>query len=89
MSPIRRNEQMNMIRREPQAYVCEYDASFNPEYEAWADPGSVTTDAVWIASKHTYDGDNNLTKTEWAQDSNGLTAGFTNQADSLSTLTYV
>ena len=87
--PIRRNESMNMMRREPQAYVAEYDANDNVEYEAWADPGSLTTESVWICAKNTYNAKSLQTKLEWAQDSNGKAADFTNKANNLSGLDYV
>jgi len=86
--PKRRNEMETMTRSEPFAYIAEYDGDDNVEYEAWAVPGSATTSAVWVCAKHTYT-TLNLTKTEWAQDSDGKIADFTNQADGLSGLTYV
>ena len=97
MGTKRRNEQLSMIRQEPQAYVAEYDSNGNVEYEAWANPGAITSDSVWIACKHTYDSNNLLIKTEWAQgtrtdiDGNSVTeaATFINAANNLSGLTYV
>lgn len=93
----RRNEVMSMIRQEPFAYVAEYDDNQNVEYEAWAAAGSSTSSAVWIAAKHTYDSNFNLTQTQWAQgtrtdrDGNTVTeiGTFINLATSLSSLTYV
>ena len=87
--PKRRNEVETMTRSEPFAYICEYDASFNPEYEAWSDPGAALTDEKWICAKHTYDVNNSLTRTQWAVDANGMIAGFTNAGNNLSGLTYV
>jgi len=86
--PRRHNEMETMVRSEPFAYIAEYDSDNNVEFEAWAPAGAATTSAVWICAKHTYSS-LNLTKTQWAQDSNDKIADFTNQADSLSSLTYV
>jgi hypothetical protein len=85
--PKNRNEIEAMVRTTPYAYIAEYDADNNVEYEAWADPGTAATTAKWICAKHTYSS-LNLTKTQWAQDSDGKVADFTNLASSLSTLTY-
>ena len=86
--PQRRNEQTTQNRSEPFAYIAEYDGDGNVEFEAWADPGTETTDEKWICAKHTYSS-LNLTKTQWAKDSSNITAGFTNAANALSGLDYV
>ena len=93
--PQRRNELTTMMRSEPFAYVAEYDANGNVEYEAWAAVGASMANSVWIAAKNTYNASNQLTRTKWAKDSNNKTADFTNAAgandvtSSLSSLTYV
>lgn len=92
--PQRRNEQQTLTRQEPFAYACEYSNGY-PIYEAWADVGSSFTDAKWIVCKHSYDGSNNLIRTQWATDSNNRCGDFTNvigasntSANLLSTLSY-
>lgn len=87
--PMRRNEMEAMVRQAPFAYICEYDANNNPQYEAWAAVGTSASSALWIACKHTYDASNNLLNTKWAQDSNSKVGDFTVAADNLSGLTYV
>ena len=89
MGGLRRNEAQSAIRQEPLGYICEYDASNNPQYQAWSEPGAATSDQVWVACKNTYDANNLLTRTQWAQDSAGRVGAFTLAATSLSTLTYV
>ena len=83
----RRNESGAMIRQEPFAYIAEYNADGNIEFEAWASPGTGTTTAEWICAKHTYSS-NQLINTKWAKDVNGQIATFGNKANALSGLTY-
>lgn len=87
--PMRRNEIEAMIRQTPFANVITYDASLNPIYEAWASPGTALSEAKWVACKRTYGSSGEMTRTQWAQDSNGVVGDFTNIATDLSTLTYV
>lgn len=87
--PIRRNENMVMMRSEPMAYRAAYDASNNVEYEGWADPGASVADAVWIICKNTYNASNLLTETKWAQTSGKTIADFDQIWSNYATLTYV
>jgi len=64
--PKRRNEVESMIRQEPFSYRAAFDANNNVEYEGWAQPSTAEGTAAWIVAKHTYDANQNLTKTEWA-----------------------
>ena len=79
-----------MTRVEPFAYIAStFATNGGPQYEAWADAGSLAASAVWIARKNTYDSDGNMTKAEWAKDSSDRIATFTNVATDLTALTYV
>ena len=88
--PQRRNETTSQVRSEPFAYVAEFNASGNVEYEAWADPGTAAATAKWICCKHTYDATNNLVKTEWAVSPTTAShyADYDNAANNLAGLTY-
>ena len=85
MSPIRRNEVMSMVRQEPMAYRAAYDSSSNVEYEGWAAPGTATSAAEWVIAKHTYDGSNRITATQWA---GTPVASFTATWDNRTSETY-
>ena len=94
--PQRRNENTSMIRQEPFAYASSTFVTGGPTYEAWADVGAGLNEAKWVACKHTYDGNNNLVRTQWAKDSSNRVGDFTNTigtdnvtADLITGLTYV
>jgi hypothetical protein len=88
--PQRRNEMTSQVRSEPFAYVAEYDANGNVQYEAWAEPGTSTSSYKWVCCKHTYNVGGSMTKTEWAVSPTiaGHYADYDNKADGLSGLTY-
>ena len=93
--PKRINEMETLIRQEPFAYYCLYDANGAPEYQAWSDAGRLLTEAKWICCKNSYTS-GALVRTTWAKDSDNKVADFTNiigsdntTADLLAGLTYV
>lgn len=53
------------------AFQGDYVGGQNLIYSAFARPGSLTSAAKWQISKHTYDGNNNITSTKWPLDANG------------------
>ncbi len=53
-------------RSEKTAYRAAFDGSNNVFYEGWARVGYLTSQAKWQICRHTYDVNNNLTATEWA-----------------------
>lgn len=94
--PKRRNEQECLVRQEPFAYAASTFVAGGPTYEAWAEVGASFADAQWIVCKHTYDGNNQNVRTQWAKDTNNKTGDFTNIIGSdnitpslISNLTYV
>lgn len=71
----------------PYRKLYAYDANNNMIYEAWAPPGSATSDAVWAIKKYTYSNNGgvwNLIGEQWA---NGRSL-FENAYDNVLVLTY-
>ena len=56
------NESYSMVRPEPFAHRIAYDASYNAEYEGWAEVSTVEGAAAWMVCKHSYDSNNNIYK---------------------------
>lgn len=77
------NESYSMVRPEPFAHRIAYDASYNAEYEGWAEVSTVEGAAAWMVCKHSYDSNNNMTKTEWADN-----AAFSQIWTNYASLTY-
>lgn len=46
-----------------------YDGNQNPIYVGWAFPGTAKSAPAWRIQKNTYDGNDNLTDSQWAQGS--------------------
>lgn len=84
-----RNEQEVLSRESPFAYKAQDFTNGSPAYEAWADPGALEADAIWICRYNAYDVSGNLTRSYWAKDSSNRIGTFTNVATDLSILTYV
>lgn len=77
--PKNRNELECMVRQTPYAYASGTFVAGGPTYEAWAEVGAAFTAAKWIVCKHTYDGSNNLVRTQWgAPTAGGLVGDFIN-----------
>lgn len=55
-----------------ESFRGEYDGNDNLIYKGLAKPGSDQALAVWQISKLTYDGNDNLLKVEWPQNSFGV-----------------
>ncbi len=81
--PFLRNEQQVYSRNQGLAYYAVFNVSNQVIYEAWAQPGSALTSAVWQVCKHTYTSDN-LTRTEWSDGSDD----FKSIASNYLTLSY-
>lgn len=66
MSPWLFNySQGNLVQR------IDYDANSNAIYIAWAQPGTLASDAGWRIIQNTYDGSNRFIQSAFAQDTNG------------------
>ena len=46
----------------------EYDVSDNPIYVGYAAPGSASSAAAWFITKQTFDGNDNMTRQQMAND---------------------
>lgn len=60
--------------------AIDYDGSNNPIYLGLAPTGSVTSGAVWMIKKLTFDGSNNLTRIQYANGSSSQNQIWDNRA---------
>lgn len=49
----------------------DYDGSGNQIYIGWAQPGAATSDTSWRILKQNFNGNNQMTDTQFPQDSGG------------------
>ena len=58
----------------------EYDVGNNPIYVGYAAPGSATSAAVWFITKQTFDGSDNMTRQQVANDKPSFTSIYDDRA---------
>lgn len=78
-----RNEVESYNRNVGFFYVAEYDVNNRVTYEGWAYPSNVAinqSSSIFQICKHTYDGNGNLTQTDWANNSDDFSFAWSLRA---------
>ncbi len=84
-----RNEQEAYTRSRGFRYKSDLQGGIRVIFEGWTDPNRGISEAFWQIVKHTYDGNNRLTDSNWAQDSKGVaTDDFVHIWNNRTSLTY-